>query len=780
MTEEETVREPKEIDVCSNLYRYRGSDTTFYMYTVTITPEVERRVLTATFYGILQHNNMLTDHKGIVFDGNGTLISNENFKDMALERTFRDQTQKMTIEFRNSVKLCAGEQNNNEQNEIELVNCLGVIFKDFQRRNFYVDKRKLIAPKSASTPIGLGLDVMQGLQASFNLTHHGLFLNLDQSFTVFYKPQRLIDLVNDFCNDNRRYGSLSNPTPELYHNLHKYVNKLKVKTTHRGEKDRVFVSQGLITESANQKMIAFRERDSSNEEEISVADYFRKTYKELQYPDLPCIKVKFKGNDSFLPIEVLEIIPMQKYSPKLNESMTASMIKLAAKKPHDRFRIIQDKASELQVFENEVLKEFGMAFDNQFVNCKGLMLPPPKIQYNNNNGVEVNNGSWNLRDVQALRPVEIKKWKIFYFKSRDRLRPEQLDNFIIIAEKYGLNLSREHPEQVEIKGVEDFYAAPKEYFNMVVLPDKNSLRYDDIKRVGETYTGNVTQCVLGSNIQKMMSPAFVGNILLKIVAKLGGENHCLEQKIFGDKKTMLIGINCQHPGVSDVDSPTVIAAVASTDYNFVNYKTVIKQQERRNEIVQDMEEVVISLLRAHYAETKSKPERIIVFRDGIAEPMFDPVFKNEVDKIAVACAKMDKTYQPEINYIVAQKRHGVRFAEGGQHNNLVPGTFVSDLNAGDLVDFFLVSAHALQGTARPTRYKLLRNDSGFTREDLYANIYNLCHLYARATKSVSVVPPVYYAELAATRGRAYFERDDKGEVQMRDLINDLSNNLFYI
>ena len=185
------------------------------------------------------------------------------------------------------------------------------------------------------------------------------------------------------------------------------------------------------------------------------------------------------------------------------------------------------------------------------------------------------------------------------------------------------------------------------------------------------------------------------------------------------------------------------------------------------------------MLKAHYSETKNKPERIIVFREGVAEPMFDPVFKAEVDAILTACAKMDKKYKPEVNYIVAQKRHGVRFAEVNQRANLVPGTFVSDLNSENLIDFFLVSSHALQGTARPTRYKVLLNESSFTQEQLYQNIYNLCHLYARATKSVSVVPPVYYANLAATRGKAYLERDDK-EVKMRELITEISKNLFYL
>jgi hypothetical protein len=41
-----------------------------------------------------------------------------------------------------------------------------------------------------------------------------------------------------------------------------------------------------------------------------------------------------------------------------------------------------------------------------------------------------------------------------------------------------------------------------------------------------------------------------------------------------------------------------------------------------------------------------------------------------------------------------------------------------------------------------------------------ARRYNLCYLYCRCTRSVSVVPPAYYAHLAAFRGRALLSQAD--------------------
>ncbi|KAF8927486.1 argonaute 5, partial [Dissophora ornata] len=67
-----------------------------------------------------------------------------------------------------------------------------------------------------------------------------------------------------------------------------------------------------------------------------------------------------------------------------------------------------------------------------------------------------------------------------------------------------------------------------------------------------------------------------------------------------------------------------------------------------------------------------------------------------------------------------------------------------------------LQSHAgLLGTSRPTLYHVLLDENGFTSDILQKVTYNLCHVYARCAKSVSLVPPVYYAHLLAFRARHY-------------------------
>ena len=70
----------------------------------------------------------------------------------------------------------------------------------------------------------------------------------------------------------------------------------------------------------------------------------------------------------------------------------------------------------------------------------------------------------------------------------------------------------------------------------------------------------------------------------------------------------------------------------------------------------------------------------------------------------------------------------------------------------------MVSAHALQGTARAPHYHVLENEANLTLGELERFTYDLCFFYARATKIVSRPAPLYYAHRAAYLGQ-YYNRD---------------------
>ncbi|RWW13950.1 hypothetical protein GW17_00022316, partial [Ensete ventricosum] len=168
-------------------------------------------------------------------------------------------------------------------------------------------------------------------------------------------------------------------------------------------------------------------------------------------------------------------------------------------------------------------------------------------------------------------------------------------------------------------------------------------------------------------------------------------------------------------------------------------------------------ELLISFKRA----TGQKPQRIIFYRDGVSEGQFHQ-----------ACASLEPNYQPPVTFVVVQKRHHTRlFANNhkdprsmDKSGNILPGTVVDSMICHPTeFDFYLCS----HGTSRPAHYHVLWDENNFTADALQTLTNNLCYThmrfnlyllrcsYARCTRSV--LPPAYYAHLAAFRARFYME-----------------------
>lgn len=755
------ITKPTPCNLVANLYKYTGKQLIMCRYAVTFTPEVSKQDVFGRFMRMAEQNNF---KEQFAFDGNATLVSLKQFPDCEFRSPMRDGELVCRVEYKGSCSMDPAAGN------YELVaSSLEVLYKHHQRLHFYVSRRTLFSPSARAEPIGAAIEVVPGLSACIKQTRLGLCLNLDMAYTAFFKARTLLEFMQEVS--GRSSASLEFDRA-FYTGFEKLLKTIRLVTNHR-ERPFAFKPSGLLMKAAHE--VTFETEDGP----LSVAEYFSKVYKPLRYPHLPLVAVKRRSGDVFMPMEVLDVVPMQRCMRRLDEAECAQMIRIAATRPAERFRLISQKASELSALSNETLKQFGICFNNQMLNCKGVVLPPPEMLFKDGRGVRAANGGWNLAGVAAVSGSEAREWKIFVFRDNNRVSSDQLRDFTAQAAKYGVVFGR--PTTEVVRSVDEFFSAKKAFFNLVVLPDRGAQRYEEIKRVAETYDSCYTQCLLAQNLRKLSNPAFVGNLLLKINTKLGGRNWTLRNPILSDKETILIGIDIEHPAPGDMRSPSIVGIVASMDYDFVTYSTAVKQQEHRQEIVTTLQGTVRDMLKRHYASTRKKPRRIIVFRDGVGESMFDAVFAAEIESVRAACSELSASYKPEINFIVAQKRHSIRFSAEGR--NPMPGTVVEELGqtlGREVLDFYLVSHTAIQGTAKPVRYLVLLNESGFSLTDVYTTVYSLCHLYMRATKSVSLVPPVYYAHLAAARGKCYLEENADGVLLMRNCHAVFEKTLFFI
>jgi len=256
---------------------------------------------------------------------------------------------------------------------------------------------------------------------------------------------------------------------------------------------------------------------------------------------------------------------------------------------------------------------------------------------------------------------------------------------------------------------------------------------------------------------------YCGMLGLKINVKLQGNNMSLQQgylPFLQEAPTIVFGADVTHPGIGD-ENPSIAALVGSFDAKATKYATSIRFQASRMEIISALKDMVQELLKIFYKETRKKPGRILFYRDGVSEGQFEEVLNHEVDSIRKACTALEATYKPTITFVIVQKRHHARFFPMDQKDtdkskNCLPGTVVEKTITHPFeFDFYLQSHPGLQGTSRPTHYHVLVDENKFKADSLQTLTYNLCYLYARCPRAVSVVPPAYYAHLAAFRARCW-------------------------
>lgn len=324
---------------------------------------------------------------------------------------------------------------------------------------------------------------------------------------------------------------------------------------------------------------------------------------------------------------------------------------------------------------------------------------------------------------------------------------------------------------LEVKLKEIQRAASNNLQLIICVMERKHKGYGDLKRIAETRIGVVTQCCLYPNITKLNSQ-FVSNLALKINAKIGGTMTELYNSIPShiprlfrlDEPVIFMGADVTHPHPFDDCSPSVAAVVGSINWPEANrYVSRMRSQTHRQEIIQDLDVMVKELLEDFQKALKKLPTRIIFFRDGVSETQFKKVLQEELQSIKTACTKFHG-YNPTITFAVVQKRHHTRLfrCDPVCHENIPPGTVVDTvITHPKEFDFYLCSHLGVKGTSRPTHYHILWDENEFTSDELQRIVYNLCYTFVRCTKPVSIVPPAYYAHLAAYRGRLYIERSSE-------------------
>ncbi|PUZ37585.1 hypothetical protein GQ55_9G130900 [Panicum hallii var. hallii] len=805
--------------VRANHVQVRLADKEIYHYDVAITPESISR--TRNRWIINELVNLHKEYLGgrlPVYDGKKGLFTAGPLPFKAKEfvlmltnperKNLGEKEYKVVIKDASKIDMyslqqfLAGRQREMQQ---EIIQALDIALRECPSSRYTSISRSFFSSQEFGPggPLGNGVECWRGYYQSLRPTQMGLSLNIDISATAFYKAQPIIDFAVEYLNVRDTSKRLSD---QERIKLKKALKGVRVETTHRRDISIRYKITGLTSAALND--LTF-DQDGTR---VSVVQYFRRQYNHsLKYTHWPCLQAGSASRLTYLPMEVCNIAKGQRYSSKLNEHQVRNILSLACQRPAEREERTLGVLTKNNYTADDYAKEFGIKVNNQLALVDARVLPAPKLKYHESGKEKVCNpfvGQWNMINKRMVDGGSIRFWACLTFTSQ--IHPNEIGRFcedlVMMCNSIGMRISTQPCVQIKKARQDNVEAAIRDIYGhsaevlaqqglsgqqlellIIILPDMSG-SYGLIKRLCETEVGVITQCCLPKNVKKG-GKQFLENLALKINAKVGGRNTVLEDALnrniplLTDMPTIVFGADVSHPSPGEGSAPSIAAVVASMDWPQVTkYKCLVSSQGHRVEIINDLfTEVrdsvkgivrggmIRDLLISFKKSTGHKPKRIIFYRDGVSEGQFSQVLLYEMDAIRKACASLEEGYLPPVTFVVVQKRHHTRlFPENhrskdqtDRSGNILPGTVVdTTICHPSEFDFYLCSHSGIKGTSRPAHYHVLFDENRFSADALQTLTYSLCYTYARCTRSVSIVPPAYYAHLGAARARYYMEEDN--------------------
>lgn len=537
---------------------------------------------------------------------------------------------------------------------------------------------------------------------------------------------------------------------------------------------------------------------------ITVAEYFKERHNvTLRFPSLPVINIAKANQQTMIPAELAEcVVPCQPYRRQLLQSQKHTMIQFAARKPFANAKSIAGDGSEGKVgaaFEvfgltppksesTSGVKQWGLGVNPEMVTIPARVLATPAVVYAEGKSAKIEEGAWNTANQKFHRPGTLRSWDVIIL---DNERAGQLGTPLKNLEDRLTTCSFDMPQRPthfvapptnKPASIKKRFSEVKADIFLIVLGNKDKLLYPEIKRLAEVEHGVQTICCEASKLIKnqrrgkaselnknQRGGTFFANLALKFNLKTGGMAH----KVTGIPEpfasdTMIMGIDVTHPSPDSADTaPSIAAVIASTTSEMCNWPGSVRAQTRKVEMIKELREMCKERLHLWQERNQKLPAKVIVYRDGVSEGQYEIVQTSEISALKLAFEDMypdtpDKQ-RPKLTVIIVGKRHHSRFFPTSdkmtRSSNCVPGTVVDrGITQRGLFEFYLQSHAALQGTARPAHYVVIKDENCLTTDNLQQFTYQLCHLFHRATKAVSICPPAYYADLLAERGRCYLHR----------------------
>jgi hypothetical protein len=494
------------------------------------------------------------------------------------------------------------------------------------------------------------------------------------------------------------------------------------------------------------------------------------------YIHIPCFTLQIIGNIFGETINIKSIVqsPDQKYEDIYN------------------IRDLIEK-NAINSKEEELHNYLGNKFDP--VTVDGNIIKPPLIIFDNNQEIEVNNGSFDLIGTSPYSKIkELKKVDIYLLD----LNITSGEEIWFKLKDASLNLGitfKNDPTFYNInnynnfddfnKYIDDYFTKCDQHYNnkeenetdfIFMFMDKgkrNSFHYRVFKSVINKFNWSIPTQVILFDRKKISNPNLsqFTNILCQMWAKKGNELYICDFSFI--PKTMVVAYSSMI--VQDKKVLTSLSISIGTKlYEYMFYSKIEENQNQDARISPSIETLLTSALITVGKHLKKSINHIVIYRDAVNEKQQKFVKLFEIDSIKksikAANEELEKKRYENTKWclLLVSKINEVKMFLGDEQGginervkNVPVGTIVDRvITHKDKYDFYLNSAESRQGTASSTHYTILYDDTTLDALQIYKLTYYLTYLSYNTTHSIRVPAPLYFV----TRRNKFTSENLRGEI----------------
>lgn len=585
---------------------------------------------------------------------------------------------------------------------------------------------------SSSIPLqNFPAEIWPGYFTSINNFKGGLMLTIDTSFKLV-RTDSVLESINTFL---KKFGSNS-------HNKIKSELKNKFIMAFYGSQIMYRIDDILFDEKPTDQ---FPDQSKAR----NYIEYYEKTYQtRIKFPKQPLILARKNLKDS--PVKLIPELCRMTGAESISDNsmkLKKEVSRITSLRPQEKLNQISELAFQLQSTTDPQWQMINSATP---VSVPCIQLAYPSIQTSGKTHSINEKSTFNIQKFTPIKGEKLLRWQLFCYENFQKLIPDLLQGLKSASQSLNQELSKPLeviiPQSTTLSSLSEFILSKaKQGAQLIVLVmSKNSPAYKITKSALTSSFPVPSQVVTDQSILKNDFSIY-HKIYLQILCKIGGIPYTVSLPAL-PPYTMIVGIDVCHNTFNGKQS--VLGFWASLNSTFSVGFSKAAFHGVNQEISDILTPIFIeSIEKFTEANSGHKPRLILLYRDGVGNSQYAKVVNIEIPQIVAAIRQVDLNWKPEIVVVGVNKRVNQRFLLNGR--NPGHGVLVDDIVVLDNWNFYLISHWTSIGTATPTHYHVVVNESKMATRCLYELTYALCYNYFNWQGGIRVPAPCMYAHKIA-------------------------------